>query len=128
MTFDEYLGGAVLQPLEMSRSELVGSPAHGLRSTAADIGRFLAELQRPTLLDDATAADAVRPQFPALAGIVPGVGRFDPCPWGLGFEIRGQQVATLDRPHQLAGDVRTLRRRRNDGVGRSRTLAGRWWR
>lgn len=91
MAFDEYLGGAVLQPLEMSRSELVGSPAHGLRSTARDIGRFLAELQRPTLLSEATAADAVRPQFPALAGIVPGVGRFDPCPWGLGFEIRGQK-------------------------------------
>ena len=91
MTFDEYLGGAVLQPLAMSRSELVGSPAHGLRSTAADIGRFLAELQRPTLLDEVTAADAVRPQFPALAGIVPGVGRFDPCPWGLGFEIRGHK-------------------------------------
>ena len=91
MAFDEYLGGAVLQPLEMSRSELVGSPAHGLRSTAGDIGRFLAELQRPTLLSEATAADAVRPQFPALAGIVPGVGRFDPCPWGLGFEIRGQK-------------------------------------
>jgi len=91
MAFDEYLGGAVLQPLEMRRSELVGSPAHGLRSTAGDIGRFLAELQRPTLLSEATATDAVRPQFPALAGIVPGVGRFDPCPWGLGFEIRGQK-------------------------------------
>jgi CubicO group peptidase (beta-lactamase class C family) len=22
---------------------------------------------------------------------VPGVGRFDPCPWGLGFEIRGDK-------------------------------------
>ena len=49
---------------------------------------------RPTLLAPATAADAVRQQWPDLAGIVPGVGRFDPCPWGLGFEIRG-----LKRPH-----------------------------
>ena len=23
---------------------------------------------------------------------MPGVGRFDPCPWGLGFEIRGRKT------------------------------------
>jgi CubicO group peptidase (beta-lactamase class C family) len=28
-------------------------------------------------------------QFPDLNGIIPGVGRYTPCPWGLGFEIRG---------------------------------------
>ena len=28
-------------------------------------------------------------QFPTLAGLVPGIGRFDPCPWGLGSELRG---------------------------------------
>ena len=57
----------------------------------------------PTLLAAATAADAVRPQYPDLAGIVPGVGRFDPCPWGLGVEIRGDQVTALDRRVELDG-------------------------
>ena len=55
------------------------------------MARFLAEVQRPTLIDEVTAKDAIRPQYPDLAGIVPGVGRFDPCPWGLGFEIRGDK-------------------------------------
>ncbi len=89
--FADYLAEAVLEPLGMAHSELIGSPAHAVRSTAGDWGRFLAELQRPTLLASSTAADAVRPQYPELAGIVPGVGRFDPCPWGLGFEIRGHK-------------------------------------
>jgi len=91
MDFARYLGESVLTPLGLASTELRGSPAHGAWATAGDVGRFLAEVQRPTLVAAATAADAVRPQFPDLAGIVPGVGRFDPCPWGLGFEIRGEK-------------------------------------
>ena len=91
MTFAEYLAAAVLEPLAMSATDGTGSPAHGVRSTVDDLTRFLAELQRPTLLATDTVADAVSPQFPQLAGIVPAVGRFDPCPWGLGFEIRGDK-------------------------------------
>ncbi len=26
--------------------------------------------------------------FPGLAGVLPGFGRFEPCDWGLGFEVR----------------------------------------
>ena len=81
---------AVLEPLGMAGSELAGSPAHGRRRRSRHRA-FLAELQRPTLLYADTAADAVQTQYPDLAGIVPGVGRFDPCPWGLGFEIRGDK-------------------------------------
>jgi CubicO group peptidase (beta-lactamase class C family) len=94
MSFADYLGEAVLGPLAMGRCSLDGSPAHAAWATVADVAAFLAEAQRPTLLAAATAADAVSQQWPDLAGIVPGVGRFDPCPWGLGFEIRG-----LKRPH-----------------------------
>ncbi|MBA3288077.1 MAG: beta-lactamase family protein [Acidimicrobiia bacterium] len=89
LAFAGYLGEAVLGPLGMTATELVGSPAHGARSTARDMARFLAEAQRSALLDPATAAAASQPHYPTLAGIVPGVGRFDPCPWGLGFEVRG---------------------------------------
>jgi CubicO group peptidase (beta-lactamase class C family) len=89
MPFDEYLGEAVLQPLAMSATTLVGSPAHQVWSCAADMTSFLLEVHTPTLLAAATAVEASAVQFPDLGGIVPGIGRFAPCPWGLGFEIRG---------------------------------------
>lgn len=91
MPFEQYLTEAVLEPLGMSSTVLRGSPAHGIYATVDDLIRLLAELQRPTLLAPETAADAFTPQYPDLAGIVPGVGRFDPCPWGLGLEIRGDK-------------------------------------
>ena len=89
LPFHVYLAEAVLQPLGMTNTRLSGSPAHGLVSTAGDFARLLAELQHPQLLSASGAADAVTVQYPDLSGIVPGVGRFDPCPWGLGIEIRG---------------------------------------
>ena len=89
MPFADYLAAGVLRPLGMTATELRGSPAHAVRSSADDVARFLAEVRSPTLLAPATAAAALRPHFPDLGGIVPGVGRFDTCPWGLGFEIRG---------------------------------------
>jgi CubicO group peptidase (beta-lactamase class C family) len=89
MPFETYLAEAVLEPLGMAASELRGSPAHGMVSTVRDVTRLLAELQRPTLISVAGAAECVTVQYPDLGGIVPGVGRFDPCPWGLGIEIRG---------------------------------------
>jgi CubicO group peptidase (beta-lactamase class C family) len=94
LPFGDYLAEAVLAPLGMVRCSLDGSPAHAAWATVGDVARFLAEVQRPALLAPSTAAEAVRQHWPDLAGIVPGVGRFDPCPWGLGFEIRGRK-----RPH-----------------------------
>jgi CubicO group peptidase (beta-lactamase class C family) len=91
MPFAEYLAEAVLGPLGMIGCELRGSAAHSARATVDDMVRFLAEVQRPTLVHESTATDAIQPQYPDLAGIVPGVGRFDPCPWGLGLEIRGDK-------------------------------------
>ena len=91
MPFAEYLATAVLAPLDMPSSALRGSAAHGCQSTVDDLIAFLAELQQPRLIDCATATDAFTAQYPELAGIVPGVGRFDPCPWGLGLEIRGDK-------------------------------------
>jgi CubicO group peptidase (beta-lactamase class C family) len=92
MAFAEYLAAAVFDPLGMTGATLEGSAAHGGWASVDDVVRFLAEAQRPTLIDATSAADAVRAQWPDLAGIVPGVGRFDPCPWGLGFEIRGDKT------------------------------------
>jgi CubicO group peptidase (beta-lactamase class C family) len=92
MPFADYLREAVIMPLGMSRTELKGSPAHRMWSCAADLIMFVAEVRAPTLISPATAAEAASVQFPTLGGIVPGIGKFSPCPWGLGFEIRGDKA------------------------------------
>jgi CubicO group peptidase (beta-lactamase class C family) len=89
IAFADYLREAVFAPLGMQSSELRGSAAHGVHSNLADTCRFVAEVMRPTLIHADTAADARRTHYPTLAGIVPGVGRYEQCPWGLGFEVRG---------------------------------------
>ncbi len=89
MTTADYLHAAVVEPLGMSGTRLDGSAARGAVSTVADLARFAAELLDPRLLAPETLARATSPVFPDLAGVVPGFGRHDPDPWGLGFEIRG---------------------------------------
>lgn len=94
MSMAEYLHEAVLAPLGMSATVLRGSPAHGALSTADDLVRFINELLHPRLVTAETALAFRTVQFPGLPGLVPGVGRYDDCPWGLGAEIRGDK-----RPH-----------------------------
>ena len=91
MTFGDYLREAVWEPLGMSSMTLQGSPAHGARGSSTDVTLFVAEMLRPRLLADQTYRVVISTQFPDLAGIVPDVGRFNPCPWGLGVEIRGDK-------------------------------------
>jgi CubicO group peptidase (beta-lactamase class C family) len=86
--FDAVLGDWVLGPLGMSGTTLVDRPAQGLEGPLADLASFALELLRPTLLDPEVAAEATSVVFPGLPGVLPGVGRFDPCDWGLGFELR----------------------------------------
>lgn len=89
MSIGEYLEMGVLSPLGMSDTTLEGSPAQGIHSTVDDLLSFSRELFRPSLISEATLADATRAHFPHLAGVLPGVGSFDPNPWGLTFEIAG---------------------------------------
>ena len=102
MPYEQYQLEAVLEPLGMVATTSKGSPAHGLRSTVRDLTEFVRELRTPTLLSPASAAEFSTPQFPTLAGLVPGVGRFDPCPWGLATEVRGDKsphwTGTLNSP------------------------------
>src|SRR5918996_1871332 len=49
-------------------------------------GAAPAQLIRPPPL-----AEATRPQFADLARVLPDIGRFDPNPWGLTFEIRDHE-------------------------------------
>jgi CubicO group peptidase (beta-lactamase class C family) len=91
MPFDHYLDEAVLRPAGMTASILRGSPADAIHGSLDDVAAFVAEMLRPRLVAPETRAEIIRPQYPSLAGIVPDVGRFDPCPWGLGVELRGEK-------------------------------------
>ncbi len=91
MPFTDYLSVGVLQPLGMENTELRGSPAHAIYSTVDDLLVFCREVMNPTLISESTRDDAVRPHFPELRGVVPGVGAFQPNTWGLGFEVRHEK-------------------------------------
>lgn len=88
IAFADYLRQAVMEPLGMRDTALAGSPAHDVVSTVDDLLLFCRELLHPRLVAPATLAGATRVQFPGVAGVVPGVGRFEPNDWGLAFELR----------------------------------------
>ena len=94
ITFADYLREAIFEPLGMEASTLKTSPAYGIRSTVRDLCRFAQELMAPRLLAPQTAAAVRTVQFPELGGVIPGLGSFNPNPWGIGAEIRGDK-----KPH-----------------------------
>ncbi|MCX4749303.1 beta-lactamase family protein [Kitasatospora sp. NBC_01287] len=101
--FERYAAEAVFQPLGMADTAIEAAhrtPAGaGGVSTAADLARFVAELQAPRLLDPSTVAAATREvAFPGLSGVLPGYGHQKPNDWGLGFEIRDGKT-----PHWTGG-------------------------
>ena len=84
----EALRRRILDPLGMTRTELVTRASEGLRGPPGDLAAFARELLGPTLVTTATLELATETAFPGLVGVLPGVGRFDPLDWGLGFELR----------------------------------------
>jgi len=86
MPFATYLHEAVLEPLGLADTTLRTSAAFGIWSTVDDLARFAGELFAPRLLAPATSGEMVTVQFPGLSGVLPGVRRYDPLDWGLGFE------------------------------------------
>jgi CubicO group peptidase (beta-lactamase class C family) len=84
----EVVAQDVLRPLGMTHTRLVGRPAAGMYGSLVDLARFARELLRPTLVGAATLANATTVSFPGLAGVLPGLGRYEPLDWGLGFELR----------------------------------------
>lgn len=90
MPFADYLRRAVLEPLGM-RAELRGSAGSGLHGSLADLLALARELLSPTIVAPETVDEATTVQFPGLGGVIPGMGRFDPNDWGLGFELRDEK-------------------------------------
>jgi len=96
--FEVVLHEWLLDKLGMSGTALVGRPSEGLSGFLADLCAFARECLRPAVISQRMLASASTVAFPGLPGVVPGIGRFDPCDWGLGFEIHG-----VKSPHWMAG-------------------------
>jgi CubicO group peptidase (beta-lactamase class C family) len=87
--FDRVVREWILGPLGMNGASLVDRPSQGLHGNLDDLAALAGELLRPTLLPRPAMDAATAVAFPGLPGVVPGVGRFDACDWGLGFEVHG---------------------------------------
>lgn len=102
VNFGEYVRGAVCEPLGMT-AEVSGHPGHGYAASADDLALLAAEFLAPSLVSADLLAEALSVQYPNLAGIVPGYGRFNPCSWGLAFELHGDGTFRKE-PHWM-GDT-----------------------
>jgi CubicO group peptidase (beta-lactamase class C family) len=88
IAFTDYVRSGVLDPLRLAGVQF-GDPATGASGSLDELLRFAQELLRPQLIAPVTLAWATQPWFPELEGVVPGFGLQRPCPWGLGFELKG---------------------------------------
>lgn len=84
----EWMEETVLIPLRMSAAAIPGSPADSGEGSVRDLLALGGELLAPTLISADLHAEATSPQFPGIAGILPGYGRQADNAWGLGVEIR----------------------------------------
>jgi len=89
MPFFEYVREAVLQPAGMESTELVGSAGSGAIGSVSDMTRLAACWHEPIVVGTRTLALAASAHLPELSGVLPGFGRQQPNPWGLGPEIKG---------------------------------------
>lgn len=90
----------VFEPLGMASAEVPASPAASGLGSVEDLLALGEEMLHPKLISTALADEARSIHYPELAGVVPGYGRFTPCPWGLGPEIRGAKS-----PHWTAPEA-----------------------
>jgi CubicO group peptidase (beta-lactamase class C family) len=86
--FPDYLALQVLEPLGID-AQLQGRPSEGLVGDLSGLASFASELLSPSLLGRDLFSQAITVAFPGLAGVLPGIGRYNPLDWGLGFELRG---------------------------------------
>lgn len=91
MPFPDYLHEAVIAPLGLRATGLVGSAGAGAHGSVDDLILLADAWIAPRLVDGTTLARATQPHRPELGGVLPGFGRHDPNPWGLGPEIRGEK-------------------------------------
>ena len=86
------LADFVLTPVGMERTRLLERPSQGLHGPLPDLVALAGQLLGPTIVSAVTFETATSVAFPGLIGLLPGVGRFDPLDWGLGFELHDGKV------------------------------------
>ncbi|MDE3064242.1 MAG: beta-lactamase family protein [Acidobacteriota bacterium] len=86
-----WLDQRLFVPLGMSTTRLEGRPASGVVGSTSDLATLAVAWLRPDAIAIATRDRMITPFRPALEGVVPGFGRFSPCPWGLGPELAGEK-------------------------------------
>ncbi len=91
ISWQDYVTDAVIAPLGMSATTLIGPASAGGVGSAADLAKLAQELRAPTLVSRSTVVEATSDRLGPLDGVVPGFGTFRPCPWGLGVELRGEK-------------------------------------
>lgn len=87
-----WLDQRVVSPLSLDATSLRGRAAEGAVGSTHDLSSLAREWVAPTLISPQRRATTATVWWPDLPGIVPGFGRFTPCPWGLGVEIRGEKA------------------------------------
>lgn len=99
MAYGEYARVALVDSLSLRNTDVSGSPAHGHTSSVGDLATLVRTVTAGELLATETVETMTTPAFPDLAGVLPGYGRQDPNPWGLGVEVRGAK-----HPHWTSPD------------------------
>jgi CubicO group peptidase (beta-lactamase class C family) len=98
IAFGDYASGALVEPLDLTSTDVTGSAAHGHVSSALDVCAVVQAVVSERLLAGPTVEEMTSPVFAELAGVLPGYGQQAPNTWGLGVEIRGGKS-----PHWTAG-------------------------
>ena len=88
---DNWLAQRIFRPLGMGSTRLEGPPSSGVAGSTNDLATLAVAWLRPDAIAKETRDRLITPYAPQLDGIVPGFGRFSPCPWGLGPEIHGEK-------------------------------------
>ncbi|MHB8379910.1 MAG: serine hydrolase [Acidimicrobiales bacterium] len=100
----DWLDDRVFQALGMTTTALVDRPSSGVHGSTTDMATLAVSWLRPDGVARETRDRLIRPYLPDLAGIVPGFGRFTPCPWGIGPEVRGDKEHWMgDWPRESFG-------------------------
>lgn len=87
----DWLEHRVFRSLGMSSSALLDRPSFGISGSTNDLAKLAVAWLRPDGIARETRDRLIRPYLPDLVGVVPGFGRFTPCPWGIGPEVRGDK-------------------------------------
>ena len=100
----QWLDDRVFRGLGLGDTALEGRPAAGVVGSTKDLMTFAGAWLRSDGLAVSTRDRILSPFLGDLDGIVPGFGRFRPCPWGLGPEVRGDKRHWMgDWPPDSAG-------------------------